>query len=368
MALNHAGFEKTTDTGVAADEGTDKTATSLDDIDRNRAGVAISSGIGSISDTVEQYDNMKTSYKKVSPYFVPKILVNMASGSVSIRHGLRGPCHAVATACAAGSHAIGDAYNFIRLGYADMMLTGGTEASVDALSITGFARMKALSNTNVAEEASRPFDRKRNGFVIGEGACVLVLEELEHVLKRGAEDKIVCEVVGYGLSGDAHHPTVPSGDGAQRSMLCALRDAGIHPSKVGYINAHATSTPLGDAAEVAAIERVFGCDATGSFGDSLHRSAAEDIPQSGLQRPDDGVEGIGPLFVSSTKGATGHLLGAAGAIESAFCCLALRDGLVPPTLNLSDPDPLPSVNEQTGKPIFFHVPNEVSSVQRQLRE
>lgn len=292
-------------------------------VDKNRFGVAIASGMGSLSDIVESSRSLDQSYKKLSPYFVPKVLINMSAGQVSIRHKLGGPVHSVATACAAGSHAIGDAYNFIRLGYADAMLAGGTEFCIDPLSIAGFARMKALS-TSDSSSSSRPFDSQRDGFVIGEGSCILVLEELESALRRGAE--IIAEVSGYGLSGDAYHATTPPGDGngARRSMLSALKDAGLQPSDIGYINAHATSTPLGDGIETSAIESVFN-----------------------TSRQHD-------LFVSSTKGATGHLLGAAGAIESAFACLAVRDSIIPLTKNLQQPNPAPSVGLNS-RPIFLHV-------------
>ena len=279
-----------------------------------RFGVALATGgIGSLLEITEAQKCLDQSFKKLSPYFVPKVLVNMAAGHVSIRHGLKGPLHSVATACAAGAHAVGDAFNFIRLGAADRMLAGGTEASIDPLSLAGFARMRALSPSPDPSAASRPFDASRSGFVIGEGACVLVLEELSAALAR--EATIIAEIVGYGQSGDAHHATLPSpmGDGAYRSMRAALQDAGVSPWDIGFVSAHATSTAQGDAIEAAAIARLFEdeCEAT--------------------DRP--------PLFVSSTKGATGHLLGAAGALELAFTALALRDGRIPPTLNLVHPDP-----------------------------
>lgn len=302
------------------------------DNESDRAGVAIATGgMGSIQDIVATSKNLDASYRKVSPYFVPKILGNMAAGHVSIRHKFRGPLHSVSTACAAGSHAIGDAYNFIRLGYADVMLAGGAESNLDPLTIAGFARMKALCTEGNPASASRPFDSSRSGFVIAEGACVLVLEELTHAQLRGAP--ILAEVTGYGMSADAHHATSPSpsGHGAVRSMRVALADAQLQPDAIGYVNAHATSTPVGDAIEAAAIDTVFGADtASGSQSSS---SASRSTP----------------LYVSSTKGATGHLLGAAGALESAFAILALRDGLIPPTLNLNAPDYIPKC--------FHHVPN-----------
>jgi 3-oxoacyl-[acyl-carrier-protein] synthase II len=332
-----------------------------DVVEPTLAGVAIGNGgIGSISDVNEANASLTQSFKKLTPYFVPKVLVNMAAGQVSIKHGLKGPVHSVATACAAGAHSIGDAYNFIRLGYADLMLAGGTDASVDALSIAGFARMKALgriegsadteegaaatgtdkdapskedgsdSELKLLQQTSRPFHPQRNGFVIGEGAGVLVLEELASAQRRGA--RIFAEVCGYGLSGDAFNATSPpeDGNGAARSMRMALRDAGIAPGQVGYVNAHATSTPAGDAAEVAAIREVFG---EGSAGSAASSAAAP------------------TLFVSSTKGATGHLLGAAGAVEAIFTVWALHTGHLPPTLNLDHVD-----SALQGGGVFAHVP------------
>lgn len=305
---------------------------------RERCGVSIGNGgIGSLFEICGTHDTLKASYRKVSPYFVPKILVNMASGHVSIRHGFAGPVHSVTTACAAGSHSIGDAFNFIRLGYADLMLAGGTDASIEPLALAGFSRMKALS-TPIAnkpiESASRPFDLSRNGFVMGEGAGVFVLEELTSALQRKAP--IIAEVCGYGLSGDAHHATSPpdDGDGAFRSMQCAINDGGISANEIGYVNCHATSTPLGDQAEISAIRRLI--DSSGSQASSeLHT----------------------PLFVSSTKGATGHLLGAAGAVESAFTAYSVKEGIAPPTLHLEDVDPsiLQSCSSKDGRQIH-HIP------------
>lgn len=255
-----------------------------DIMDPTRAGVAIGNGgIGSLIDITESHDATKQSYKKLSPYFVPKVLTNMASGHVSMRHGLKGCVQSCTTACAAGTHSIGDAYNLIKLGYFDMMLCGGSDAIVDPLSIAGFARMKALSTATDPKTASRPFDSARNGFIMGEGAGILVLESLDSALARGAP--IVAEVLGYGMSADAHHPTAPSadGDGARRCMQMALDRAKVDPADVGYINCHATSTPLGDAVELQAIRGVFG---------SRKRSNSDN-----------------QLYVSATKGATGHLLG-----------------------------------------------------------
>jgi len=277
--------------------------------DQIRTGVMIGSGIGGIGGI---YDASVTLIEKgprrVSPFFIPGRIINMASGYVSIEFGLKGPNHAVVTACSTGAHAIGDAARLVALGDADVMLAGGAESPINRLSMAGFAACKALSTNfnDQPQKASRPYDKDRDGFVMGEGSGVMVLEALDHALARGAH--IYGEVVGYGMSGDAYHITSPSedGDGAFRCMQVALKRAGITPSELDYINAHGTSTPVGDEIELRALERLVG-------------------------------DAAGTISMSSTKSATGHLLGAAGAIEAIFSVLAIRDGKVPPTLNLDHP-------------------------------
>jgi len=273
-----------------------------------RGGVFIGSGMGGLP-TIEG-ECRKLNEKgpgRISPFFIPAVITNLASGQVSIAHGIKGPNYSITSACATGAHSIGEAYNYIRNGTCDFMVAGGAESTVCPTAIGGFAAMRALSTRNEApEKASRPFDKDRDGFVLSEGAAVLILESLEHAEKRGV--KILCEVTGYGASSDAYHMTnpAPNGEGGARAMRFALQDAGLAPEQINYINAHGTSTPVGDELETQGIKAVFGDHAK-------------------------------KLWVSSTKSMTGHTLGAAGAIESAYCILAIRDQIVPPTINLENP-------------------------------
>lgn len=277
--------------------------------ERCATGVMIGSGIGGLESIYEAAVTVREGRtRRMSPFFIVSSLINLASGHVSIKHGLKGPNHSVVTACATGVHAIGDAARLIGLGDADVMVAGGAEAAVNLLGIAGFCASRALSTgfNDTPTKASRPWDKDRDGFVMGEGAGIVVLEEYEHARARGA--KIYAEVGGYGMSGDAHHITAPAEghEGAFRAMRAALRNGGMTPADVQYVNAHGTSTPAGDDAELEAVERLFGDHARG-------------------------------LAMSSTKSATGHMLGAAGAVESIFSILALRDGVAPPTLNLDSP-------------------------------
>lgn len=291
MALEHAGLD-------------------MDKVEKERVGTYIGSGIGGLETLEEQHKvMMKRGPRRVSPFFVPMMIANMASGIVSIQIGAKGPNSAAISACATGTHCVGNAFKILQRGDADVMIAGGTEATILPMAVAGFSAMGALSTNNEApEKASRPFDRDRDGFVMGEGAGVLVLETLEHAQKRGAN--IIAEVVGYGMTADAYHLTSPDpeGDGAKRSMLMAVKDAGLEPEDVDYINAHGTSTDYNDKFETMAIK--------GAFGEHAKR-----------------------LAISSTKSMTGHLLGAAGGIETIATALAIKEGIVPPTINLENPDP-----------------------------
>ncbi|SHK18439.1 beta-ketoacyl-ACP synthase II [Desulforamulus aeronauticus] len=279
----------------------------FDSINPKRTGVIIGSGIGGI-ETLEKQHNvlLEKGVHKISPFFIPMMLPNMATGFISIKHGIKGFTECIVTACASSTNAIGDAYKLIQRNVADVMLAGGTEAPITRLAMAGFCAMKAMTTNLDAHEASRPFDLQRDGFVMGEGSGVLVLEELNHAQKRGAT--IIAEVVGYGCTNDAYHITANSEDGAANCMRLAIEDAEITPSTIGYINAHGTSTPIGDRSETAAIKSVFA-------------NYAYQLP------------------VSSTKSMTGHLLGAAGAIEAIITTSAIRDGYLPPTINYKNPDP-----------------------------
>ncbi|HVB98191.1 MAG TPA: beta-ketoacyl-ACP synthase II [Candidatus Dormibacteraeota bacterium] len=276
----------------------------------DRAGVYIGSGIGGFDVIEREHSKLLAGGPgKISPFFIPSAIINLASGYISIRYGARGPNSATATACSASAHAVGDSFRLISRSDAEVMICGGAEGAITPMCIGGFAAMRALSTRNdEPERASRPFDAQRDGFVVGEGSGVLVLESLEHAERRGAA--ILAEIVGYGMSGDAYHITQPAagGDGAYRVMKLAIQNAGVRPEEIGYINAHGTSTPIGDATETVAIKRVFG-------------------------------EGAAKIPISSTKSMTGHLLGGAGGLEAGIGVLALRDQIVPPTINQENPDP-----------------------------
>lgn len=276
--------------------------------DAERVGVSIGSGIGGLGTWEDQHNILlEKGPKRVSPFFIPMMIANMASGQMSINLGAKGPNTTQVTACATGTHSIGDSYRLIQRGDADVMICGGAEATIRPTGMAGFCAMRAMSTRNdEPEKASRPFDTGRDGFVMGEGAGVLVIESLEHATKRGA--KIYAEVIGYGLSADAHHITEPDPDGAARCMKMAIRDAGIEPEKVDYINAHGTSTPVGDRSETKAVKM--------ALGDHAYKVA-----------------------VSSTKSMTGHLLGAAGGVEAVICGLSLKNQMIAPTINLEDQDP-----------------------------
>ncbi|MGO1692463.1 MAG: beta-ketoacyl-ACP synthase II [Marinobacter sp.] len=295
---------------IAAQQAVDHSGLAeYDDLDRERAGIAIGSGIGGLEYIEKSVLTMeKSGPRKVSPFFVPASVINMISGNAAIRFGYQGPNIAIVTACTTGTHNIGYAARTIAYGDADVMLAGGSEMATTRTGMAAFSSARALSTRNdEPEKASRPWDKDRDGFVLSDGAGVMLLEELEHARKRGAT--IYGELVGFGMSDDAHHITAPpaDGEGAARSMINALRDAGLQPEDVDYINAHGTSTQVGDVAEIAAVKRVFGDHAS-------------------------------QLAMSSTKSMTGHLLGAAGAVEAIFSLLAIRDGVLPPTINLDNPD------------------------------
>jgi len=301
--------------------------------DQITSGVLMGSGIGGVEGIAETALLLRDrGPRRVSPFFIPGRLINLASGYVSINHSLKGPNHAVVTACSTGAHAIGDAGRLIALGDADVMVAGGTESPVNRISLAGFAACRALSTgfNDTPERASRPYDPDRNGVVMGEGAGALVLSKYDHAKKRGV--RIYGELVGYGLSGDAYHITAPAedGDGAFRCMTAAIRRAGISPADIDYINAHGTSTPLGDEIELKAVERLVG-------------------------------NAAGHIAMSSTKSSIGHLLGAAGAVEAIFCLLAMRDGVVPPTINLDNPsvasaiDLVPHTAQQ--RPVYVTLSN-----------
>lgn len=276
----------------------------------DRVGVLVGAGLGGLP-AIEKYHLalQEGGYKKISPFFIPMLIINLAPGHISIKYGAKGPNISSVSACATATHSIGDAYHIIKRGDADAMIAGGTESTVTPLGIGGFAVMKALSSRNESPEtASRPFEKNRDGFVLGEGAGIVVLEEYEAAKKRGA--KIYAEIAGYGMTGDAYHLTMPSpgGEGAARCMRMALKGGGVNPEQVAYINAHGTSTPFNDLYETMAIKNVFGDHAKN-------------------------------LMVSSTKSMTGHLLGAAGGVEAVYCCLAMENSVVPPTINYLEPDP-----------------------------
>ncbi len=317
---------------VAAKEAIEDAKLELDKIDLNRAGVIVGTGIGGLRDIEEQQTLLlEKGARRVSPFFIPSGISNIASGYISIEFGFKGPNSCVVTACATGTHSIGDAFKIIQRGDADIMIAGGTESAITPLGIAGFANMKALSTRNdEPQKASRPFDADRDGFVMGEGAGVLVLEELEHAKRRGA--KIYAEIVGYGLTGDAYHITAPcdDADGAVRVISMALNDARLNPSEVDYINAHGTSTPLNDKIETMAIKKVFG-------------------------------EHAYKLKISSIKSMIGHLLGAAGGVEAVATVKTIETGIIPPTINYENPDPECDLDYTPNKAIEYPVKVAISN-------
>lgn len=293
---------------AASDDAIKDSKLNLDEINKDRFGVIVSSGIGGLNTMEEEITKLaEKGARRVSPFFIPMSIVNIAPGNIAIRYGAKGPAISMVTACASGTNAIGEAYRMIKHGYSDVMIAGGTEASITRAGLAGFANMKALSTSNDPKRASIPFDKERDGFVMGEGSGVIILENLEHALKRGA--KIYAEIVGYGATCDAYHMTSPDpeGEGARKAMKLAIEEANIEAKEVGYINAHGTSTPYNDKFETLAIKKLF-------------KEEAKNIS------------------ISSSKSMTGHLLGAAGGIEAIICIKALEDSFIPPTINYEVPD------------------------------
>jgi len=317
---------------IAAKEAISDSGLELDKIDLTKAGVIVGTGIGGLRDIEDQQTLLlEKGARRVSPFFIPSGISNMASGYISIEFGFKGPNSCIVTACATGTHSIGDAFKIIQRGDADIMIAGGTESAITPLGIAGFANMKALSTRNdEPQKASRPFDAERNGFVMGEGAGILILEELEHAKKRGA--KIYAEVVGYGLTGDAYHITAPcaDADGAKRVINMALNDAKITPEEVDYVNAHGTSTPLNDKVETLALKEVFKGHAY-------------------------------KLKISSNKSMIGHLLGAAGAVEAVATALTIKNRIIPPTINYENPDPDCDLDYVPNKAIEYPVKVAISN-------
>jgi 3-oxoacyl-[acyl-carrier-protein] synthase II len=317
---------------IAAKEAVKDANLELDKIDLTRAGVIVGTGIGGLRDIEDQQTLLlEKGARRVSPFFIPSGISNMASGYISIEFGFKGPNSCVVTACATGTHSIGDAFKIIQRGDADIMIAGGTESAITPLGIAGFANMKALSTRNdEPQKASRPFDAERNGFVMGEGAGILILEELEHAKKRGA--KIYAEVIGYGLTGDAYHITAPcaDADGAKRVIQMALNDAKLSPEDVDYVNAHGTSTPLNDKVETLALKEV--------FKDHAYK-----------------------LKISSNKSMIGHLLGAAGAVEAVATALTIKNGIIPPTINYENPDPDCDLDYTPNKAVEYPVKVAISN-------
>ncbi len=313
---------------AAAQEALESSGLQITAENAERVGVHIGSGIGGFDIIEREHSAMLAGGpRKISPFFIPAAIVNLAAGQVSIRYGAKGPNEATATACTTSAHSIGDAYRIIERGDADVMFAGGSEAAITPMGVGGFAAMRALSTRNDdPKHACRPFDKDRDGFVIGEGAGILILEDLEYAKARGA--KILAEIIGYGMSADAYHMSsmAPEGEGCARAMLNAIRSAGIQPQEIDYVNAHATSTQLGDALESTAIANVFGEHATS------HK-----------------------LKISSTKSMTGHLLGGAGGLEAGITVMAMQNGMIPPTMNLVDPDPACTLDYTPNKPVAHKI-------------